>query len=158
MPVKPIKGHKALGSPTFSVFINNVDVTAKYGVVSLMINRRVNQNNLNVIAKATYKDGRNAVGLQLKAIFVKGDGAIHPQYIANEKGLAKILINQIGSKEIEQTISVRVDVDALAGDDAQAGVLEHLGDRAGQVAAGGIGLDDRKGAGDRHEMFLRVAT
>ena len=35
-------------------------------------------------------------------------------------------------------------LDALRGDDAQAGLLEHLGDGAGQIAAGGIGLDDRK--------------
>ena len=36
--------------------------------------------------------------------------------------------------------------DALGGDDAQAGILQHLGDRAGEVAAGGVGLDDREGA------------
>jgi len=43
-----------------------------------------------------------------------------------------------------------VVVQVLEGDDAQAGFLQHLGDGAGQVAAGGIGLDDRKGAGRRH--------
>src|SRR3546814_9215648 len=41
--------------------------------------------------------------------------------------------------------------DALRGDDAQAGFLQHPGDRAGQIAARRVGLDDRKGAGDRHE-------
>ena len=40
--------------------------------------------------------------------------------------------------------------DALGGDDAQARLLQHLGDRAGQVAAGGVGLDDRKGARRGH--------
>ena len=45
---------------------------------------------------------------------------------------------------------VLAHLDALRRDDAQAGLLEHLGDRAGQVATRGVGLDDRKGAGNRH--------
>ena len=45
-------------------------------------------------------------------------------------------------------------LDALRGDDAQAGFFQHLGDRTGEVAARGIGLDDRKGAGNRHGDFL----
>ena len=40
------------------------------------------------------------------------------------------------------------------GDDAQAGILEHLGDRTGQVAPGGVGLDHRKCAFDRHVLSL----
>ena len=46
-------------------------------------------------------------------------------------------------------------LDALGSDDAQAGLFQHLGDGAGQVAAGGVGLDDRKGAGDRHGKLHR---
>jgi hypothetical protein len=41
-------------------------------------------------------------------------------------------------------------LDALGSDDAKASVLEHLGDGAGEIAAGGIGLDDRKGARRGH--------
>ena len=41
-------------------------------------------------------------------------------------------------------------VDALGSNDAQAGFFQHLGDRTGQVTAGCVGLDDRKGAGNRH--------
>jgi hypothetical protein len=37
-------------------------------------------------------------------------------------------------------------VDALLGDDAQAGGLDLGVDGAGQIAAGGVGLDDGKGA------------
>jgi hypothetical protein len=44
-------------------------------------------------------------------------------------------------------------VDALGSDDAQAGIFQHLGHRTGQVALGGVGLDDRKGAGNRHDGF-----
>lgn len=45
-------------------------------------------------------------------------------------------------------------VDALGRDDAQAGILELGGDLAGQVAAGRVGLDDGKGAFDRHDGHL----
>ena len=40
--------------------------------------------------------------------------------------------------------------DALGGDDAQAGIFEHLGDGAGQVALRRIRLDHRKGTFNRH--------
>src|SRR5690606_15740900 len=40
--------------------------------------------------------------------------------------------------------------DALRGDDAKAGILQHLGDGAGQVALGGVRLDHGKGAFDCH--------
>ena len=45
-------------------------------------------------------------------------------------------------------------LDALRCDDAQAGIFQHLSDRTGQVAARRVGLDDRKGAGNRHGDFL----
>src|SRR3546814_1944881 len=38
-------------------------------------------------------------------------------------------------------------LDALRGDDAQAGILEHRGDGAGQVAARGIGLEIGRASG-----------
>src|SRR5947209_2661893 len=43
---------------------------------------------------------------------------------------------------------------ALGGNDAQAGLLQHLGHRAGEVAAGGVGLDDRKGARRGHDRAI----
>lgn len=69
---KPLKGHKALGSPTFTVLINGVDVTAKYGVVSLMINRRVNRVP---VAEVVLYDGDAARGefpLSDKVDFIPG--------------------------------------------------------------------------------------
>jgi len=45
-------------------------------------------------------------------------------------------------------------VQALLRDDAQAGGFDHGVDGAGQVAAGRIGLDDRKGARDGHRGIL----
>src|SRR5262249_6679694 len=42
------------------------------------------------------------------------------------------------------------DAHALLPDDAQPRLLDHRVDRAGEVAGGGIRLDDRKGTLDRH--------
>jgi hypothetical protein len=44
--------------------------------------------------------------------------------------------------------------DALRRDDPQARLFQHLGNRAGQVAAGGVGLDDRKGARHGHDRAI----
>jgi hypothetical protein len=79
----------------------------------IMINRRVNQTQHNVIAKATFKDGSIAEGVPLVASFVKGEGNVFRSYKTDEKGMAKILISNIGSKDLEQTIGVNVDLDVL---------------------------------------------
>ena len=44
--------------------------------------------------------------------------------------------------------------DAPRGYNAQSGLLQHLGDGAGEVAAGGVGLDDRKGARRGHDRAI----
>jgi arginine repressor len=79
----------------------------------ILMNRRVNQTAHNVIAKTTYKDGGVAGEVPLAAAFVKGEGDIFRNYKTDENGLAKILINRIGSKDLEQTIGVKVDLDVL---------------------------------------------
>lgn len=81
----------------------------------IMLNRRVNQTEHSVVAKVFYKDGRPATGLPLRASFEKGAGDIYPEYKVDESGNARILINRIGSRDLEQTISARVDIDALSG-------------------------------------------
>jgi hypothetical protein len=80
----------------------------------IMINRRVNQTTPSVIAKTTYKDGTVAEEVPLMASFVKGEGDIFPTYKTDDKGLAKMLINRIGSKDLEQTIGVKVDIGVLS--------------------------------------------
>lgn len=83
---KPLKGHKALGSPTFTVLVNGVDITAKYGVVSLMINRRVNRVP---VAEVVLYDGDAARGefpLSDKVDFVPGkEVIIKGGYMRDEK-------------------------------------------------------------------------
>jgi hypothetical protein len=82
----------------------------------ILVNRRVNQSAQTVIAKSIYSDlAMPVVALPLLAGFEKGAGDIFPTYKTNESGQTKILLNKIGSKDLEQTIEVKVDIDALSG-------------------------------------------
>jgi hypothetical protein len=49
-------------------------------------------------------------------------------------------------------------VDALGRDHAKACFLEHLGDGAGEVAPGGVGLDDRESAFGRHGRKVSISA
>lgn len=82
----------------------------------ILINRRLNLNAQTVITKALYKDiNKPAVLLPLTSSFAKGAGDVFPDYKTNEDGTAKILINKITSRELEQTVGVRVNIDAISG-------------------------------------------
>jgi hypothetical protein len=90
----------------------NIQVTP----AEILLNRRVNQTQHAVIAKATYKDlHKSAINLPLKASFEKGEGDVFPEYKTDEMGNARILLNKIGSKDLEQTLGVKVNIDALSG-------------------------------------------
>jgi hypothetical protein len=68
------------------------------------------------LAKANYKDiGLSAIDLPLLAAFEKGAGEVYPEYKTDQTGQAKILLNKIGSRELEQTVSVKLNIDALSG-------------------------------------------
>ncbi|MBL0742661.1 LPP20 family lipoprotein [Chryseolinea lacunae] len=82
----------------------------------ITLNRRVNQSTQTVSAKASYKDtSKPAAGVPLFAGFEKGAGDVYPTYKADDAGQAKILLTKIGSKDLEQTVGVKVDIDALSG-------------------------------------------
>lgn len=82
----------------------------------ISINRRVAQVaqavTANVLMKDTNKPGKD---VPLAASFVKGAGVVFPEYIADANGQAKILINKIDSRDLEQTVGVKVNIDALSG-------------------------------------------
>lgn len=91
-------------------------INVQVSPAEISLNRRVNQSAQTVLAKATYKDIRQIVaGLPLRAGFEKGAGDIFPNYKTDESGQAKILMTKISSKDIEQTVGVSVDIDALSG-------------------------------------------
>lgn len=81
----------------------------------VLVNRRLAQSQIDVIASARYEDGSMISGLPMSAFFEKGSGEIFPEYITNAHGEAKVLITRIGSMEAEQRVGVKVNMDALSG-------------------------------------------
>jgi hypothetical protein len=82
----------------------------------MAVNRRLNLNAQAVMAHASYRDIQIPVAsLPLSAGFKKGQGEVFPTYHTDVQGNAKILINKISSREWEQTVSVKVNLDAISG-------------------------------------------
>ncbi|HEX6227671.1 MAG TPA: LPP20 family lipoprotein [Chryseolinea sp.] len=99
---------------SLQMILNNINI--QVNPAEILVNRRINQTSQTLFAKSMYSDvSKPAVALPLHAGFNKGSGDIFPTYKTNESGQAKILLNKIGSKDLEQTIEVKVDIDALSG-------------------------------------------
>lgn len=82
----------------------------------IMLNRRLAQSELAVMAKALDKGSQKVIpGLPLTASFEKGSGDIFPTYKTDETGRAKILLTKISSRDLEQTVAVKVDLMSFAG-------------------------------------------
>ena len=81
----------------------------------ILLNRRLAQSEQNVIAKAHFKDNLPVASLPLVAAFEKGQGEIFPDYKTNEAGESKILLSRISSRETDQSVSVKVNIDAISG-------------------------------------------
>lgn len=82
----------------------------------IMLNRRLAQSELAVMAKALDKGSQKVIpGLPLTASFEKGSGDVFPTYKTDETGRAKILLTKISSRDLEQTVAVKVDLMSFAG-------------------------------------------
>jgi hypothetical protein len=80
------------------------------------INRRISSDSPTAVAIVTYKDkNKPAIDVPLHASFEKGSGDVFPTYKSDASGKAKVMMNKIGSRELEQTVAVKVDINALAG-------------------------------------------
>ena len=91
-------------------------IVLKVDPAEIALNRRINQTEQTVMAIATYKDVHKPVPeLPLIAGFEKGAGDVFPAYTTDENGQAKILLTKIGSKDLEQTVAVALNIDALSG-------------------------------------------
>jgi hypothetical protein len=90
-------------------------VNVQVSPAEILVNRRLAQSQIDVIAKASLSDGTALAGLPLTAYFEKGSGDIFPEYTTNESGSAKVLITRISSVDAEQRVGVRVNIDALSG-------------------------------------------
>jgi hypothetical protein len=82
----------------------------------IVLNRRVGQNDMTVIAKAVDKNLHKSIAdLPLAAAFEKGAGDVYPSYKTDGIGQAKILLTKISSRDLEQTVAVKVDMLSFAG-------------------------------------------
>jgi hypothetical protein len=82
----------------------------------MSVNRRVNLTAQDVTATVSYKDLQQpATGVALTASFEKGGGDVFGKYRTSTEGKAKILINKITSREMDQTIGVSLDVNEISG-------------------------------------------
>lgn len=82
----------------------------------IILNRRVAQNDLAVTTKVVEKNSRKVIpDLPLAAAFEKGAGDVFPNYKTDGSGQAKILLTKISSRDLEQTVAVKVDMMSFAG-------------------------------------------
>lgn len=85
----------------------------------IMLNRRVTTGTETVNVTAQYKVSKKPIsGLPLKANFEKGAGDVFPEYKTDAEGQTKILLTKISSKDIEQTVAVKVNMLSFAGENA----------------------------------------
>jgi hypothetical protein len=87
----------------------------------LTVNRIVAQSGQTILAKVVNKISKNPIsGLPLIASFEKGSGDVFPDYKTDDTGMVKILLSKIGSRDLEQTVAVKVNLLKFAGDNPSA--------------------------------------
>ncbi len=85
----------------------------------IMVNRRVAESGQTVMAKSVLKkSGKSIAALPLVAGFEKGAGIVFPNYMTDAHGQTKILITKISARDMEQTVSVKVNLLAFSGQDS----------------------------------------
>lgn len=83
---------------------------------SINLNRRVAQSDQAVMVKASFKDSGKAIpDLPLRGAFEKGAGDVFPDYKTDASGLTKILLTKISARDLEQSVGVKVNLLAFAG-------------------------------------------
>jgi hypothetical protein len=87
----------------------------------IILNRIVAQNGQTVTAKVIDKSTQKPIsGLPLVASFEKGAGDVFPDYKTDDNGVVKILLTKISSRDLEQTVAVKVNLLKFAGDNPSA--------------------------------------
>jgi hypothetical protein len=105
-----------LGNEIYASIQNILDkIQVRVDPSEILINRRLAQSKIDVVAKTFYNDGTPVAGLALAGAFEKGAGEVFPEYQTDERGEAHILISRIQSTDAEQRVGVKVDIDVLSG-------------------------------------------
>lgn len=87
----------------------------------VMVNRIVAQSGQTVTAKVLDKTSQKPInGLPLLAAFEKGAGDVFPDYKTDDNGTVKILLTKISSRDLEQSVAVKVNLLKFAGDNPSA--------------------------------------
>lgn len=87
----------------------------------IIVNRIVAQSGQTVTAKVVGKADQKPInGLPLIATFEKGAGDVFPDYKTDDNGMVKILLTKISSRDLEQTVAVKVNLLKFAGDTPSA--------------------------------------
>lgn len=87
----------------------------------IMVNRIVAQSGQTVTTKVVDKAAQKPIsGLPLIAAFEKGAGDVFPDYKTDDNGTVKILLTKISSRDLEQTVAVKVNLLKFAGDNPSA--------------------------------------
>ena len=95
--------------------LDDIQLTATPSQLSL--NRRISQGNQFVAVQAIQKTSKSLLAdLPLKAAFEKGSGDVYPDYKTTREGQAKILLTKIGSRDLEQSVGVSVNLLLFAGE------------------------------------------
>lgn len=92
------------------------DIQLSASPSQITLNRRVTQGSHSVTVSATSKTHKESLAdLPLRAAFDKGSGNVFPDYKTTAEGQAKILLTKIGSRELEQSVGVSVNILSFAG-------------------------------------------
>jgi hypothetical protein len=85
----------------------------------IALNRRVAQSGISVMAKVVDRNTRKPINdLPLTAYFEKGAGDVFLKYNTDASGQVKILLTKISSRDVEQSVAVKVDMMSFAGQQA----------------------------------------
>jgi len=83
----------------------------------IMVNRIVAQSGQVVTTRVMDKATQKPIsGLPLLASFEKGSGDVFPDYKTDDNGMVKILLTKISSRDLEQSVAVKVNLLKFAGD------------------------------------------
>lgn len=102
---------------SMQVVLDKMDISVKPTEIAL--NRRVSVSEQSIIAKVIEKATKKPIAdLPLRADFEKGAGNVFPTYKTDAAGAAKILLTKISSRDLEQTVAIKVNPLSFAGPSA----------------------------------------
>ncbi|MCE2996759.1 MAG: LPP20 family lipoprotein [Cyclobacteriaceae bacterium] len=102
---------------SMQVVLDKMDISVNPTEIAL--NRRVSVSEQSIIAKVIEKATKKPIAdLPLRADFEKGSGNVFPTYKTDAAGAAKVLLTKISSRDLEQTVAIKVNPLSFAGPSA----------------------------------------